>query len=100
MKILVNAIQLLIALAIIYPIFNLWDENNVEQFCRVVKSGMSSDTFFDLADKSWVKIIKPNDMSGRWKVSIVTYSPYSDYRCEVKGLGKIISKSWIVEDNE
>ena len=61
MKLLVWAIQLLVIAAIIYPIFYLWDINNVGQFCRKVEKGTLKSELIALADKNMIKITAPMD---------------------------------------
>jgi len=98
MKSLVDAIQLLIIAAIIYPMFYVWDTTQVDQFCEVVETGMSKQEFIQLADTNLVKITSPTDdgLSGKWHSSVVTYSPFSSYSCEVVGLGNKVSSAWII----
>jgi len=98
MKLLVGAVQLLIISAIIYPMFYVWDTTQVEQFCDVVETGMSKQELIQLADTNLVKITSPSDdgSSGKWRSSVVTYSPFSSYSCEVVGLGDRVSSAWII----
>jgi len=99
MKLLVNTIQLLVILGIIYPLFLLWDKNNVEHFCREIKPGMTKLALIYKADHAPVKFIKPidEDRKGYWNAYVVTYSPFSSYNCEIKGLGSSVGNAWIEE---
>lgn len=98
MKLLVDAVQVLVVAAIIYPMFYVWDTTKVDQFCDVVEAGMSKHEFVQLADSNLVKITSPEDdaLSGKWRSSVVTYSPFSSYSCEVVGLGNKVSSAWIM----
>jgi len=98
MKYLVDAVQLLVISAIIYPMFYLWDTNQVNQFCQGVETGMTKEVLFQLADNNQVKITDPKDdgLVGKWRSSIITYSPFSNYSCEVAGRGNRVSDAWIV----
>jgi len=98
MKLLVNLVQFIIVIAIVYPILSFWDRDRVEKFCRTVESGMSRQEFLNQADKSWMKIVKPNDMEGQWKIKVVTYSPYNNIQCVVNGLGNRVGEAWMEID--
>ncbi|NOQ81293.1 MAG: hypothetical protein GQ548_02045 [Methylophaga sp.] len=98
MKFLVDAVQMLVVTALIYPMFYIWDTTQVDQFCSVVESGMSKQEFIQLVDDKSVKIIDPmNEVSsGKWHSSIVARSPFTNYSCEIVGLGNIVSRAWIL----
>lgn len=99
MKLLVNIIQVLVVMAMVYPLFLFWDKNNVEHFCREVTVGMSKQALIYKTDHAPIKFIKPagEDRRGYWTASVVTYSPFSDYHCKVKGLGNTVASAWIEE---
>jgi len=100
MKLLVWAIQLLVIAAIIYPIFYLWDINNVGQFCRKVEKGTLKSELIALADKNMIKITAPMDegVLGKWRASADTWSPLTSTTCEIIGQGSRVSDAWIKEE--
>jgi len=98
MKYLVDAVQFLVISAIIYPMFYLWDTSQVNQFCQGVEKGMTKEVLFQLADTNQVKITDPKDdeLPGKWRSSIITYSPLSNYSCVIAGRGNRVYDSWII----
>ncbi len=99
MKVLVDAIQMLVVVALIYPMFYLWDKNNVNQFCSELEVGISKQVFLQIADDKIIKIVNADKVGdvGKWNSSIVTWSPFTNYSCEVKGFGGLVSRAWIKE---
>jgi hypothetical protein len=99
MKLLVNIIQVLIIAAIVYPLFLLWDKNNVEHFCHEVKAGITKQALIYKTDHAPIKFTKPTDKDdkGYWSAKVVTYSPFSDYHCKIRGLGDTVASAWIEE---
>jgi len=97
MKMLVKAIEILVVCAIIYPMFYLWDKNNVEMFCQLVEKGTIKQKFIQLADENNVKIIAPVDegVLGKWHASAIPWSPFTSYSCEIEGFGDRASEAWI-----
>ena len=101
MKTIVNIIQILVAVAIVFPVFHVWDTNNVAQLCRVVEPTMSKAKLLQLVDEHNVKIIGPRDVStvgGKWQASIVSRSPFASKSCLVKGTGKLTAAARMVEN--
>jgi len=97
MKMLTKAIEILLVCAIIYPLFYLWDKNNVEQFCRVVEKGIIKQELIQLADENNVKLTAPVDegVLGKWNASVIPWSPFTSYSCEIEGFGDRASEAWI-----
>lgn len=99
MKLLVDAVQMLVVGAIIFPMFYVWDTTKVDQFCDVVEAGMSKQSMIDLADDRLVKINvieKESGNSVKWHSSVATLSPFSNHSCEIIGLGNKVSSAWII----
>jgi len=99
-KLLVWTIQLLVISAIIYPMFYLWDTNNVEQFCKLLDKGAKKQELMQLADENSVKIIAPVDVGilGKWRASAVAWSPLTSTTCDIVGQGNRVSDAWIKEE--
>jgi hypothetical protein len=100
MKSLVNLIQVLIVVALIFPIFHVWDTDKVTQLCRNTKSGMSKSEFIDLARNSGAKIFGPEDDSmsgGKWHASGRSHSPFAKEYCLVIGTSNTVAKAELVE---
>ena len=101
MKIIINVIQLAVVAAIIYPIFYIWDTDKIEQFCKIVEPGMTKLALIQLADESSVKMLGPIDgdvAGGKWQATIVAYSPYTEYSCEIKGIANSVATATINDD--
>ncbi|NOQ93864.1 MAG: hypothetical protein GQ547_04420 [Methylophaga sp.] len=97
MKILVDSIQMLVVAAMIYPMFYLWDINKVDQFCSEIETGISQQTFLQIADEQSIKIVGGSGGKGKWNSSAVTWSPFTNYSCKVRGYGGLVSNAWIEE---
>jgi len=90
MKHAVNLIQILVVIAIIFPVFHIWEGDKVDQFCKVVEPRMGKVAFINLADERNVKLIGPTDYSvagGKWQATAVSRSPFSKDSCLIKGVG-------------
>lgn len=48
-------------------------------------------------DHAPIKYTKPRDKGdkGYWSAEIVSYSPFSDYHCTMRGLGGTVASAWI-----
>ena len=102
MKSVVNVVQLIIVVAIIFPIFYIWDTDNVDRICQSIGNGMTKQDFIKLAVDSPIKLLGPiavddEVVGGKWQASIVTYWPFTDYMCLVKGIGNTVSTARIVD---
>jgi len=100
MKFLVNVFQVLIVVAIIYPIFHIWDTDKVSQLCRNTKSGMSKIAFIELAHNSGAKITGPTDdslSSGKWTAIASSHSPLAKEYCEIKGTSNTVAYAQMME---
>lgn len=102
MKILVNGIQLLVILALIYPFFIFWEKSNVDEFCEKAKVGTHQQQLQQIADEMHVKLIPPSekDKRGYWTAYGVTHSPISSYSCQLRGLGNKVAEARIEEASE
>ena len=96
MKLFVDALHMSVIAVLIYPMFYLWDTSQVDQFCQGIETGMSKQDYMQLADENLVKVVAPQDgRRGRWESSVIARSPFTDYSCEVVGLGNRVSRAWI-----
>jgi hypothetical protein len=96
MKRLVNLIQLAIVIAILYPLFYVWDTDRVDNFCKLVKPGMSQDELVALADENGMKLIGPDDIGGRWIASVPSRASFSGYACVIKGAVDTVANAEII----
>lgn len=100
MKFLVNLIQVVIVVAIIFPIFHIWDTDKVVQLCRNTHAGMSKRAFIELAHNSGAKITGPNDddlTGGQWTAIASSHSPLAKEFCEIKGTSNTVATANMIE---
>lgn len=100
MKFLVNVIQLMIIVAIIFPIFHIWDTDKVAQLCKNTHAGMSKSAFIELAHNSGAKITGPIDdelAGGKWTAIASSHSPFAKEFCEIKGTSKTVATAKMIE---
>ncbi|MBE0439207.1 MAG: hypothetical protein IBX57_05435 [Gammaproteobacteria bacterium] len=100
MKCLVNLIQVAIVVAIIFPIFHIWDTDKVEQLYRNTRAAMAKSEFIELAHNSGAKITGPNDddlAGGKWTAIASSHSPFAQEFCEIKGTSKTVAAAKMIE---
>lgn len=94
MKLLVNIFQVIAIIAMIYPVYYIWDKDQVDNFCEELESGVSKQNMIDLAKQRNVTMQGPVDegvKGGKWQASI-SPAVSSSHICIVKGVGsKIVS---------
>jgi len=97
MKLLVDAVQMLVIAALVYPMFYLWDINKVDQFCNQIEIGTTKQEFLQYAELQSVKLVEPveDEKLGKWNSSAVTWSPFTNHSCEVRGFGSAVYDAWI-----
>lgn len=102
MKLLVNAVQLLIVIAIIFPILSLWEKDRVDKFCKKIEPGMTQQTYLDLIEQEFVnleELVGEEVIGGNWHATVTTFLP-TDYRCLTEGHSKLVKTTAIVEEDE
>lgn len=99
MKHLVKLFQLAIALVILYPVFYVWDTDRVDNFCELVKSGMTVAELNTLAEDHNVKLITPVDLlpEGQWITSVESTASVAGYACVMKGAGNRVATAKIIK---
>lgn len=100
MKRVVNIFELLIVLAIIYPIYYIWQTDKVEEFCGQVASGMTVDELSALAKEQHVTLSGPTSidpLGAQWRYMVSANIFISDFFCEIKGAGKTVAIAELVK---
>lgn len=103
MKRLVNSIQYLVILVIIYPIYYVWQTDKVTDFCELIDGGMTKQRMVDLGQQSNVNMIGPKDISlegGKWQAMIQPGKFISADVCIVKGTGNKVATARLYEPDE
>jgi hypothetical protein len=94
MKRLVNGIQYLVVLIIIYPIYYVWQTDKVTDFCELIEGGMTKQQMVRLAEQENVKLIGPEDISlegGKWMATVEPGALISAEGCTIQGTGSKVA---------
>jgi hypothetical protein len=94
MKVLVNLIQLIVVVAIVFPVFYIWDTDKVENLCKRLEPGMEKAEFMQLTDDLGVRLEGPTFEGlegGKWHARVITYTPFIEHSCLIKGAGKKVA---------
>jgi hypothetical protein len=100
MKRLVNGIQYLVILIIIYPIYYVWQTDKVTDFCELIEGGMTKQQMVQLAEQTNVKLIGPEDISlegGKWVAKVEPGAFISAEECIIKGAGSKVATARLFE---
>lgn len=100
MKRLVNGIQYLVVLVIIYPIYYVWQIDKVTNFCEQIDGGMTKEQMVQLGEEANVKMTGPNDISlegGKWLAIVEPGAYISGENCLIKGTGSKIATVRLVD---
>lgn len=103
MKQLVNSLQYLVVLIIIYPIYYVWQTNKVTDFCEQVETGMSKAELVQLSKRVDVTMKGPDDISlagGKWEAVVSPGRFISAEECVIKGAGKTVATARLYEPLE
>jgi hypothetical protein len=100
MKQLVNSLQYLVILVIVYPIYYVWETDKVTNFCEQVEGGMSKEQFVRLSEQANVHLKGPADDSltgGQWRASVAPGMFISSDECVIKGAGNTVATARLYE---
>ena len=96
MKIFVNLVQVLLIMGIIYPVYAVWENDQVSSFCVEVKPNMTKQRFLDLAEQKKIKVDIDNTDELKWISTIKVPTMFSNDFCIVNGLGDRIASTQVV----
>ena len=100
MKQLVNSLQYLVVLIILYPIYYVWQVDKVADFCEQIDSGMSKQQLVVLGEQENVYMDGPKDISmvgGKWTAIVKPGKFVSADECVIKGAGKTVATARLFE---
>ncbi|OUR63836.1 hypothetical protein A9Q79_08765 [Methylophaga sp. 42_25_T18] len=100
MKQLVNSLQYVVVLIVIYPVYYIWETDKVTHFCEQVETGMSKERFVQLSRQASVRMIGPQDESlvgGKWQALIAPGMFISADECVVRGAGQTVATARLFE---
>ncbi len=101
MKLLVNLIQILIIAVILYPIYYVWETDHISQFCREIRPGITDETLMSLAEQYHLNLSGLDNEyidKGPWLAEVRAKSSFSDYRCEISGIGNKVAHAKIMDE--
>lgn len=100
MKRLVNLVQLAIVAAMLYPVYYIWDTDRIDNFCDLVKPGMSLTELEALAEENHIDVNIPDEAAkekGQWMTSVESKAALDRYACVILGAADRIATAEIVE---
>ncbi|OUR63837.1 hypothetical protein A9Q79_08770 [Methylophaga sp. 42_25_T18] len=100
MKSLVNSIQYLVVLVLIYPIYYVWQTDKVTDFCELIDAGMTKQRMIQLGEQASIKMIGPDDISlegGKWVATVEPGAFISSDICVIKGAGNKVATARLFE---
>lgn len=99
MKILVNLIQLGVVLAILYPVYYVWDTGRVEDFCESIEPGISVSELLQLAEEQGITLNMPADNeTGQWRTSVESSASIDRYACVIIGAVDRVASARLVTE--
>lgn len=87
MKMFVNFIQIMLVAGMVYPVYAMWSNEQVNSFCVELKSNMTKKNLLDLANQKNIKINLDNINDVQWQVRASAPISFSDYSCQIRGMG-------------
>jgi hypothetical protein len=99
-KQLVNSLQYLVVLIILYPIYYVWQTDKVTDFCEQIENGMSKQQLMVLSEQENVYMTGPDDDSlvgGKWRAIVKPGKFVSAEECVIKGAGKTVATARLFE---
>jgi len=103
MKSLVNSIQYLVVLVLLYPIYYVWQTDKVTDFCELIDGGMTKQRMIELGEQAGINMIGPEDISlegGKWRATVQPGKFISADVCIIKGTGNKVATAQIFEPDE
>jgi len=99
-KQLVNSLQYLVVLVLLYPIYYVWQTSKVSDFCEQIETGMSKQQLVALSEQENVYMDGPEDISlvgGKWRAIVKPGKFISAEECIIKGAGKTVATAHLFE---
>jgi hypothetical protein len=95
MKIFVNFIQIVLIAGMVYPVYAMWNNDQLSSFCVELKSNMTKQNLLDMADQKNIKLnLDLANVDGmKWQATASTPVSFSDYSCQITGLGDKVASA-------
>lgn len=95
MKIFVNLVQFILIAGMVYPIYAMWSNDRLSAFCIGLKPNMTKQYLLDLAIDNNIKLnlnlANVDDL--KWHITASIPVSFSDYSCQIKGLGDRVASA-------
>ena len=93
MKIFVNFVQIMLIAGMVYPVYAMWNNDQLSNFCVELKSNMTKQNLLDLADQKNIKLNLANVDGIKWQAKATTPASFSDYSCQITGMGDKVASA-------
>jgi hypothetical protein len=100
MKRLVNLVQVAIVLAILYPVYYVWDTSRIDKFCGLIEAGMSVARLQQIADDHNITLNTPagRGETGQWMTSVDSRAAIDRYACVIIGAVDTVASARIIDE--
>ena len=100
MKALVKLLQLAIVVAILYPVYYVWDTGRIDDFCEAIEPGISVSQLQQLADEHNISLNGPGaaQEAGQWMTSVESRASIDRYACVIIGAVDSVANARIVRE--
>lgn len=96
MKIVVNFIQIILIMGMLYPVYAMWNNDRISRFCVDLKANMTKQSLLDLAEQKNIKVSLEHINDLKWRTTASLSANFSNYSCQIRGLGDRVASSKIV----
>jgi len=95
MKIFVNLVQIMLIAGMVYPIYAMWNNDQLSTFCAELKSNMTKQNLLDMADQKNIKINLDLDNIDelKWQARASALASFSNYSCQINGMGNRVASA-------
>lgn len=87
MKMFVNLIQVLLITGMVYPVYAMWNNDQINNYCVELKSTMTKQKMLDLAEQKNIRLNFERIDELKWRASASGSASFSDYSCQINGMG-------------
>lgn len=89
----VNLVQLMLVAGMVYPVYAMWNNEQLSDFCVELKSNMTKQQLLKLADQKNIRLNLDNVDDLKWYATASTPASFSDYSCQIKGMGNRVASA-------
>lgn len=93
MKIFVNFVQIMLIAGMVYPVYAMWNNDQLSNFCVELQPNMTMQNLLDLAEQKNIKIYLANVDDMKWQATASSPTSFSEYSCQIKGMGNKVASA-------